>query len=172
MGNYAGDKAHARFFGLKLNKNTDRELIERLDQQTSIQGYLKALIRNDIERGEKTMKKFIIKPEYLETFGPEANAYTVITEDDIERLASEWEMDPDEIWAMLIEDDSAKHCYKVLYRLPCEKANYNWENLNRLIQFDSGDPEPFFESEADFESSIREGFVTYDGYYATIWEDA
>lgn len=49
MGNTASDKKNARFYGLKLSKNTDAELIEHLDSQESIQGYLKALIRKDIE---------------------------------------------------------------------------------------------------------------------------
>ena len=38
---------------LKLNINTDSELIEKLKQQPNIQGYLKALIMADIkDRGE------------------------------------------------------------------------------------------------------------------------
>ena len=50
MGNYASDRKNTRFFGLKLNRNTDKDLIERLESQPSIQEYLKKLIREDIER--------------------------------------------------------------------------------------------------------------------------
>lgn len=32
---------------LKLNKESDRDIIERLDQIDNIQGYIKKLIRND-----------------------------------------------------------------------------------------------------------------------------
>lgn len=57
MGNTASDKKNARFYGLKLSKNTDTELIKHLDSQESIQGYLKQLIRNDMMKGDKPMKK-------------------------------------------------------------------------------------------------------------------
>lgn len=46
------DAKTARYFSLKLNQNTDKELIEKLESQESIQAYLKQLIRNDIEKGE------------------------------------------------------------------------------------------------------------------------
>jgi hypothetical protein len=49
MGNYASDQKNSRFYGLKLSRNTDRELIERLEAQESIQAYIKNLIRKDIE---------------------------------------------------------------------------------------------------------------------------
>lgn len=55
MGNYNSDQKNARFYGLKLSKNTDADLIRYLDSQESIQGYLKQLIRNDMMKGEKTM---------------------------------------------------------------------------------------------------------------------
>ena len=56
MGNYASDKRNTRFYGLKLSKSTDAELIEWLDSKGSIQGYLKDLIRADMMKGETTMK--------------------------------------------------------------------------------------------------------------------
>lgn len=40
----------SRFFGLKLNVKTDAALIERLDHADSVNGYLRRLIREDIER--------------------------------------------------------------------------------------------------------------------------
>lgn len=54
MGNYASDKKNARFYGLKLSKSTDSKLIEWLDSQPSIQGYLKELIRQDMENKRPT----------------------------------------------------------------------------------------------------------------------
>jgi len=54
MGNYDSDKRNARFFGLKLSRATDRELIERLESQQNIQEYLKRLIREDITRTKTT----------------------------------------------------------------------------------------------------------------------
>lgn len=47
------DARTARYISLKLNRNTDRELIEQLDKQESIQGYLKRLIQEDIKRQAK-----------------------------------------------------------------------------------------------------------------------
>lgn len=35
---------------LKLNKNTDADILEELDRQASKQGYIKKLIRDDIAR--------------------------------------------------------------------------------------------------------------------------
>lgn len=53
MGNYASDQKNSRFYGLKLSRNTDRDLIERLEAQESIQAYIKDLIRKDIEKDRK-----------------------------------------------------------------------------------------------------------------------
>jgi len=50
VGNYASDQKNARFFGLKLSRSTDKELIERLEAQENIQEYLKRLIREDIKK--------------------------------------------------------------------------------------------------------------------------
>jgi len=57
MGNTASDRKNARFYGLKLSRNTDADLIERLESQESIQGYIKSLIRADIAKGEKHMNQ-------------------------------------------------------------------------------------------------------------------
>lgn len=40
-------------YGMKLNKGTDAEIIEKLDSFPSEQGYIKELIRKDIERAGK-----------------------------------------------------------------------------------------------------------------------
>ena len=50
MGTYVSDKKNARFFGLKLNRNRDRELIEKLESVPNMQIYLKNLIRADLKR--------------------------------------------------------------------------------------------------------------------------
>ena len=44
------DAKTARYFSLKLNRNTDKDIIEILEQQESIQAYLKKLIREDMKR--------------------------------------------------------------------------------------------------------------------------
>ena len=52
MGNTASDKKNARCFSLKFSRNTDRELIEHLERQGSIQAYIKRLIREDMKGAE------------------------------------------------------------------------------------------------------------------------
>ena len=44
------DRENTRKYGIKLNKRTDAELISKLDEQSSIQGYIKRLIREDIQK--------------------------------------------------------------------------------------------------------------------------
>lgn len=44
------DAKNAVQFHLKLNRITDAELIEHLQQTGNVQGYLKQLIREDLER--------------------------------------------------------------------------------------------------------------------------
>lgn len=46
----AWDKTNARRFTLKLNRNTDAILIEKLESVPSIQGYIKELIKADIKK--------------------------------------------------------------------------------------------------------------------------
>ena len=54
MGNYVSDKKNFRFFGLKLHRATDKDLIEHLEKQPNKQEYLKRLIRESMKE-EKTM---------------------------------------------------------------------------------------------------------------------
>ena len=44
------DAKNTRQFHLKLNKNTDAELIAQLEKQENIQAYIKDLIARDIEK--------------------------------------------------------------------------------------------------------------------------
>ncbi len=45
------DKANTVFFGLKMNRNTDADILEKLASVENKQGYIKKLIMEDIERG-------------------------------------------------------------------------------------------------------------------------
>lgn len=54
MGNYKSDQKNCRFYGLKLSRSTDGDMIEWLDNQESIQGYLKEIIRKDMEAKQET----------------------------------------------------------------------------------------------------------------------
>lgn len=43
------DKAHTRQITFKFNLKTDADILERLDSVENRQGYIKEIIRNDIE---------------------------------------------------------------------------------------------------------------------------
>ena len=49
MVNY--NRNNLRRFELRLNKNRDSELIEHLNNQSSINAYLRQLVENDIKKG-------------------------------------------------------------------------------------------------------------------------
>ena len=44
------DKANTKGIYLKLNKNTDADIIERLEESGNVQGYIKSLIRKDMDK--------------------------------------------------------------------------------------------------------------------------
>ena len=50
MGSAAYDKKNTRLFHLKLNKKTDADVILWLESQESMQGAIKRLIREEIDR--------------------------------------------------------------------------------------------------------------------------
>ena len=47
----AWDGANTRQIKIKLNIRTDADILEHLGQTENVQGYIKALIREDIEKG-------------------------------------------------------------------------------------------------------------------------
>lgn len=51
------DRNNCTRVNLKLNNKTDADIIERLGGVENVQGYIKAIIRNEME-GERTMKHF------------------------------------------------------------------------------------------------------------------
>lgn len=57
MGNYSSDQKNAKFYGLKVSRNTDCDIIEKLESIENVQGYLKDLIRKDITENEKGERK-------------------------------------------------------------------------------------------------------------------
>ena len=44
------DAENTKSFLLKLNKKTDADILEWLNQQPNKQGYIKSLIRNDMQK--------------------------------------------------------------------------------------------------------------------------
>ena len=47
---YKYDSTHCRSFHLKLNLESDSDIIKKLEEVPSMQGYIKQLIRNDLTR--------------------------------------------------------------------------------------------------------------------------
>ena len=50
MGTPMYDKQNTRRINLKLNNKTDADIIKQLESQENIQGYLKRLIREDMQK--------------------------------------------------------------------------------------------------------------------------
>ena len=50
MGNAKYDRANTRTISIKLNRRTDEDILKKLDSLKGYAGYIKALIRQDIER--------------------------------------------------------------------------------------------------------------------------
>jgi hypothetical protein len=46
------DRKMSRAYGIKLNRKTDKDLIDTLDSKPSMQGYIKSLIRADIDNAK------------------------------------------------------------------------------------------------------------------------
>lgn len=47
------NKEKTRCIQIRLNKNTDADILEKLDQVPSKMGYIKELIRNDLKGSER-----------------------------------------------------------------------------------------------------------------------
>lgn len=62
---YMNDVKNTRMFKVKISRNPDADMIEFLEQKPSVNAYLKALIRADMEKqkekGEQTMKKYLVE---------------------------------------------------------------------------------------------------------------
>jgi len=112
------------------------------------------------------VKTYIIKPEFLELYGPDANPMTILTEDDVEMIARGWEKDEYDILQQLIELKPSG--YRPIHRFA---GHPSWVELNNLIREDSGCDEDFFATEDDYRLEVRSGFVKYDGYYTTVYID-
>ena len=48
------DAAHTRQIKMKLNLSTDADIIAKLEDVDNIQGYIKALIREDMKKNPRT----------------------------------------------------------------------------------------------------------------------
>lgn len=83
------DKMNCTRINLKLNNKTDADIIRKLEGVENMQGYIKSLIRAD--------EQYRIKPEYIDLWGDEANADTIISGADLEMIARGWDKTIDEI---------------------------------------------------------------------------
>jgi hypothetical protein len=102
LGSQAYNAKNTKQIKLALNLKTDTDIIQYLATIPNMQGYIKSLIRTDIAKGDKTMNTYHIKPEYLPLWGSECTEDTIVTEDELQRLADEWEKPLDELLDQLI----------------------------------------------------------------------
>lgn len=58
------DQTHTTGLYLKLNLKTDEDIIIHLDTKTNVQGYIKDLIRKDIEEDKQERKRNKQKPKF------------------------------------------------------------------------------------------------------------
>lgn len=47
------DRKNTKLIGMKLNRNTDADILTFLEKQENVQGYLKRLIREDMKKTGK-----------------------------------------------------------------------------------------------------------------------
>lgn len=47
------DRAHTQTYAIKVNKNTEPEIFEKLENENNRAGYIKGLIRKDIMKSDK-----------------------------------------------------------------------------------------------------------------------
>ena len=52
LAHYKWTRANTTYIGLKFNNKKDADIIEHLNKQKNKQGYIKALIRSDIEENK------------------------------------------------------------------------------------------------------------------------
>ncbi len=119
------DAAHRTTISMKLHNDNDADILEKLASVSSVQGYIKQLIRQDIARTrsvpdtasvptssvpkkeseEKHMKTYHIKPEYFDLwFGKESpDPDYIVTQDELENLSREWETPVPELLEQLDE---------------------------------------------------------------------
>lgn len=65
------DAKNTKQIKLKLNLNTDKDIIDRLEEVGNMQGYIKHLIRHDIERcGIPTNMKIVNREEHMKKYHP------------------------------------------------------------------------------------------------------
>ena len=96
------DRANTKSYPLKFNLKTDADIIERLEQETSKQGFIKQCIRAEIERRDN-MRTYKIKEEYIDKWGSDANDETIVTYEQVKRFAHDWEITVDELLEQLEE---------------------------------------------------------------------
>ena len=58
MGTTASDKINARCFSLKFSKNTDSDVIRKLESVDSVNAYIRELVRNDLKE-EQNMENYV-----------------------------------------------------------------------------------------------------------------
>lgn len=121
------DAVNSKLFTIKLNRKTDADIIEKLDNVPSKQGFIKAAIRaymaennkpapvpvsvpdiDSLESEDTKMKTYRIKPDYIDSWGSFANDETVLTEQELIDQAKAWDMSVDTIMEQVYPNTPAE----------------------------------------------------------------
>lgn len=97
------DANNTKQIKMKLNIRTDKDILDWLDAQESVQGYIKRLIRDDIqrERMSKLHKRFALIDTPFSEFNYEEDHEYVFQSNDPEEVAARMTGDQtvEEYWA-------------------------------------------------------------------------
>lgn len=187
-------KENTKQYKLMLSLKYDADIIAMLDSVGNRQGYLKSLIRADIARAnsektkeEETMKKYTIKPEYLDLWGSEADENTVITEEDVARFAHDWETSEDELKSQLIpvRANSEQPAQKIIMkedhamnRIAICTINHNTEDTRLTVSYDPAQKAIYSDTPDEINTPIAENLSTIEAaedmckmlYSTPAWE--
>lgn len=99
---------HIKQIKFNFSLQYDADILAKLDSVPNKQGYIKELIRADIAAHSTAQnapeQSYHIKPEYLSMWGEDATEDTVIDQAELERLATEWGAEIDDLKDQLIPD--------------------------------------------------------------------
>ena len=127
---YKYDASHVKHYHLKLNLEIDSDIIEKLSTVESMQGYIKQLIRQDIQK-ERENKMYRVKPEYVNEFGSDCDIFSVLSYDTLEMISRGWEKPMEEVLEMVYEDNEQNQKkYNTFERVP------DFDSISEIMDYE------------------------------------
>lgn len=130
-------KEHTTQFKLRLNNNTDADIIEFLNALPNKQGYIKELIRNDRRTNMKTVKETIENIKKYKGYLP----LQIFDTTDLKAIAKELcesdDMEPEEADELLRSDTWVYICSDgVIILADAHDADFEWHGIHYSVQND------------------------------------